>query len=374
MTTYCSISHNLYLLLLFTNAFLGWNVTEEVTSTVACRASVDRLLPDQANIYGQSTLTPDSTLGPLIFFRLTNAPLSLGWNSVLRLWCSGVSVPKTVTAAVTNQAIYAYDDLDQIVMYTEKATIPAITATGGSSSSSTATASVQQVVELESGALLTETQVTSVRAAYAGTLGLETKNVAVVSQALSVKKTTSTADVANDVHDIEKSAALVSVTERVNALRHHRAVVALAFAPRASVSVVSVTVQVAPNSVWVTSSDLDVQLAAQSSELATALAASTALPVLAMSAATAGSYPSSCANGVQDGSETAPDCGGPDCVACSATGSGCAADSDCLLGRCGTDGKCLAQGSVSAAAALAGAWAGAVAAAVVALVLALAAM
>jgi hypothetical protein len=47
----------------------------------------------------------------------------------------------------------------------------------------------------------------------------------------------------------------------------------------------------------------------------------------------------SCTNGVQDGSETGVDCGGPDCGACP-DGSACGTGGDCRSGVCGSAAVC----------------------------------
>jgi hypothetical protein len=65
-----------------------------------------------------------------------------------------------------------------------------------------------------------------------------------------------------------------------------------------------------------------------------------ALPLVLSVFALAGcvSTPWSCADGVQDGVETGPDCGGGVCAACG-LGLGCRVDGDCASGRC-SDGSC----------------------------------
>ncbi len=62
------------------------------------------------------------------------------------------------------------------------------------------------------------------------------------------------------------------------------------------------------------------------------------LAVLACALAGCQSEPFSCSDGVQDGVETGPDCGGGSCAACP-TGAGCVVAADCATGRC-AGGRC----------------------------------
>jgi hypothetical protein len=308
----------------------GWDVVEVVTSTITCVAGVDRLQPEAADIEGQTTTVPDPA-GPLIVFRLTNAPVALGSNAVLRLWCSGVSVPTVATPAVTTQAVYAMDDIDTVLMFTERAEIPAITAAAAANN-----AAASQSVDVTATQLLSANALASVRTAYAQTLGLAASSVHIASQSLV------TVSVAAAAATASAGELAVSAVDAARSRLRRRT-----FAPQQTQStVVRVAVTIAPSSAWVSSADLQQAMTARAADLRIAVAAALALPVGAIGAAAEAQYEARCSNGLRDGDETDVDCGGQTCVPCAATGATCAATKDCIAGVC-SSGKCVASSSVT---------------------------
>ena len=92
----------------------------------------------------------------------------------------------------------------------------------------------------------------------------------------------------------------------------------------------------------VTQGEVKALLAAKEDEINQAVSNSVGKPVLSTSALRTAVVPASCSNGVADGAETGPDCGGgaaSGCYACD-TLQPCTEGADCLSGTCDANGTC----------------------------------
>jgi hypothetical protein len=328
----------------------GWAIS---TAALRCSASLKSSNADAAEIAvrGVSSPYPDAdtyakakTWGQvkhedarwveLVF--PTAIPATEG---TLYLFCQGVKVPKQADTddeffQSTRFTLQVYDNKHRPLMQSGWAMVPRIIATAAIARVTTQTFTVARATPFTDGELAT------VEAAIASSLSVPAANVHVVRQSLSLRAAPWAAEDPLATHGSE------SVNLGASAGAGETSAAA---APAAAVSAalqVTFTVAAPENQI---AEDLHREIGTieKQAAVSAALARSINAPVLQLSPLAVSSVSAECANGVQDGSETGIDCGGPSCPAC-ATGAPCSINSDCRSGSC-RDGACVNSNAATAA-------------------------